>query len=162
MWKSFDTCSRHEYIHRRYMYSKKCWSQWLWICVWLWWGTREVSQVTLAINGSEESTPKSSSCLKILNPAIVEDIQENYQTLKLIFDTLKLDELSKECKVMTDLKCLAILLGITSCSSMHPCPYGECFKVDTEGEKTGKKGEWFKGASLSLSLSRRVPRPRAT
>ena len=43
-----------------------------------------------------------------------------------------------------------MLLGIQSCSSMHPCPYCNGYKFDKMGKKTNQKGLWLKGEPRTM------------
>ena len=60
--------------------------------------------------------------------------------VELLLNALKLPELEKN-EVVCDLKLIAIIIGIQICSAMYSCPFGECYKIDTEtGAKTNKTG----------------------
>ena len=74
------------------------------------------------------------------NGEVVKRALSYIQDLNLFIDMLSIErgnvsgecqinELSMKFSVVSDLKCIAILLGITSCSSMYPRLYGECVKV---------------------------------
>lgn len=87
---------------------------------------------------------------KILIPAKVRDIPESTHNLRVIFDEIKINELSKKYKIIGDLKVYNLLMGQQSSGSMHPCPYGLCYKVNQEGRKTNQKGTWVKGDDRTL------------
>ena len=58
-----------------------------------------------------------------------------------------------EIQVVTDLKLLAIILGLHSNSCMHNCPYGFCYKVDERGRKNGNRGRYTTSSELRTLLS---------
>ena len=58
----------------------------------------------------------------------VDSFPENHFNIKILLDSLNLHELSKDFRISCDLKLIDILLGIQSCSSLHPCPYCEGMK----------------------------------
>ena len=70
--------------------------------------------------------------------------------MRVIFDEIKINELSKKYKIIGDLKVYNLLMGQQSSGSMHPCPYGLCYKVNQEGRKTNQKGTWVKGDDRTL------------
>ena len=50
------------------------------------------------------------------------------------------------CNLVCDLKLTALVLGIQNSTSIYSCPYGECYKVDTDtNNKTNKKGVYIPG-----------------
>ena len=53
-----------------------------------------------------------------------------------------------EIQVVTDLKLLAIILGLHGNSCMHNCPYGFCYKVDERGRKNGNRGRYTVSSEL--------------
>ena len=87
---------------------------------------------------------------RILIPAKVRDIPESTHNLRVIFDAIKINELSKKYKMIGDLKVYNLLMGMQSSGSTHPCPYGLCYKVDQMGRKTNQKGSWVKGDDRTL------------
>ena len=87
---------------------------------------------------------KSSGSHKVCIVARVDSVPENHFNLKVLLNSLNLHELSKDFIFSCDLKLIDILLGIQSCSSLHPCPYYEGNKINRCGEKTNKKGIWVK------------------
>jgi hypothetical protein len=93
---------------------------------------------------------KSTGCHKILIPAIVRDIPENYDNLSVILESINLSELSKKYKVIGDLKIYNILLGMQHSSAMHACPYCEGSKQDITSKKTTKSGVWVLGRRRTL------------
>ena len=86
----------------------------------------------------------------LLIPAKVKDIPESTHNLRIIFDEIKINEVSKKYKMIGDLKVYNILLGIQSSGSLHPCPYGLCYKIDKNGQKTNQQGSWVKGDDRTL------------
>ena len=88
---------------------------------------------------------KSTGTQRSIIVARVDSIPENYHNLKTILDTLNLPELSQNCKIVSDLKVINILLVLQSCSSMHPCPYCMGYKVNKNGLKTNQKGRFHPG-----------------
>jgi hypothetical protein len=88
-----------------------------------------------------KSKYKASGSKRVLILATVEDVPENNFNMEVIFRTLNLNDLQQEYTIVCDLKLMAILLGISSCTSMHSCPYGECCKRDQCGRKTNRKGD---------------------
>ena len=76
---------------------------------------------------------KPSGTHRSIIVARVDSIPENYHNLRTILDTLNLPELSQNFKIVSDLKVINILLGLQSCSSMHPCPYCMGYKVNKTG-----------------------------
>ena len=95
---------------------------------------------------------KSSGSHKVCIVARVDSVPENHFNLKVLLNSQHLHELSKDFRISCDLKLIDILLGIQSCSSLHPCPYCEGYKINRSGEKTNKKGIWVKGNPISPSL----------
>ena len=87
---------------------------------------------------------------RLLIPAKVRDIPESTHNLRVIFDEIKINEVSRKYKMVGDLKVYNMLLGMQSSGSLHPCPYGLCFKVDQHGKKTNQKGPWTKGDDRTL------------
>ena len=87
---------------------------------------------------------------RLLIPAKVRDIPENTHNLRVIFDEMKINEVSKKYKIIGDLKIYNLLMGMQSSGSLHPCPYGLCYKVDKNGKKTNQKGPWVKGENRTL------------
>ena len=87
---------------------------------------------------------------RLLVPAKVRDIPENTHNLRTIFDEMKINEVSKRYKIVGDLKVYNMLLGMQSSGSLHPCPYGLCYKVDQHGQKTNQRGSWVKGENRTL------------
>ena len=53
-----------------------------------------------------------------------------------------------EIQVITDLKLLAIILGLHGNQCMHNCPYGFCYKVDEKGRKNGNRGRYTVSSEL--------------
>ena len=88
---------------------------------------------------------KSSSTHRVIIGARVYNVLECYYNLKVLLDSLNLHDLSKNFRLVCDIKVMNMLLGIQSCSSMHPCPYCNGYKFDKMGEKTNQKGLWLKG-----------------
>jgi hypothetical protein len=99
---------------------------------------------------------KETSHHKILIPALVTEIPENFHNIEVILKALKLDELSRKYKIVADLKLYNILAGMTSASSMFPCVYGECYKTNDKGQKTNQKGRWITGKSRTLGSLRNM------
>ena len=93
---------------------------------------------------------KPTGTHRSLIAARVDSIPENYHNLKTILDTLNLPELSQNCQIVCDLKVINILLGLQSCSSMHPCPYCMGYKTDKNGLKTNQKGRFHPGKPRTL------------
>ena len=87
---------------------------------------------------------------KLLIPAKVRDIPESTHNLKIIFDEIKINQVSRKFKLIGDLKVYNMLMGMQSIGSLHPCAYGLCYKVDEQGRKTNQKGIWVKGADRTL------------
>ena len=87
---------------------------------------------------------------RLLIPAKVRDIPENTHNLRVIFDEMKINEVSKKYKIIGDLKIYNLRMGMQSSGSLHPCPYGLCYKVDKNGKKTNQKGPWVKGNDITL------------
>ena len=87
---------------------------------------------------------------RILVPAKVREIPESTHNLRVIFDEIKINELSRKYKMIGDLKVYNMLMGMQSSGSLHPCPYGLCYKVDQHGHKTNQKGPWVKGDDRTL------------
>ena len=86
----------------------------------------------------------------MLIPAKVKDIPESTHNLRIIFDEIKINEVSKKYKMIGDLKVYNMLLGMQSSGSLHPCPYGLCYKIDKYGQKTNQQGSWVKGDDRTL------------
>ena len=56
---------------------------------------------------------------------------------------MKLHKIPENISLCCNLKVETFLLGISSCTSMHGCPYFEGYKVDDRtGKKTNKKGRY--------------------
>ena len=87
---------------------------------------------------------------RLLVPAKVREIPESTHNLRVIFEEIKINELSKKYKIVGDLKVYNMLLGMQSSGSLHPCAYGYCYKVDEKGQKTNQKGQWVKGEDRTL------------
>ena len=87
---------------------------------------------------------------RLLVPAKVREIPESTHNLRVIFDEMKINEVSKKYKIIGDLKVYNMLLGMQSSGSLHPCPYGLCYKVDQNGHKTNQKGPWVVGEDRTL------------
>jgi hypothetical protein len=108
--------------------------------------------VTLAIipeeSKSNAASVSASGGKQILIVAEVAKIPEKHQNLKVVFDELRLSQLSRDYSVICDVKCIVILCGISGTSSMHSCPYCEGYKVNKQGKKTNQKGEWLCGNTL--------------
>ena len=66
---------------------------------------------------------KDSGVKKLMILAIAFDVKENYANIKLVFDTLQLNDL--KFTLAADLKLLNIIVGIQSHSSMFPCTWCE-------------------------------------
>ena len=60
---------------------------------------------------------------RLLVMALAEDLQEMYQNLRTIVTKLKLNEI--QCSLACDLKLMNVILGISSHSGKHACPYCE-------------------------------------
>ena len=67
-----------------------------------------------------------------------------------MLDSLDLPSLSKDFSIVVDLKCMLILLGLQSASSIHNCPYCTGYKVNKDGNKNKRKGNWAKGTPRNL------------
>ena len=64
----------------------------------------------------------------------------------LLLNSLNLPEVSQNFDLVCDLKLTALVLGIQNSTSIYSCPYGECYKVDTDtNNKTNKKVYIFQG-----------------
>ena len=74
--------------------------------------------------------------------AIVCNVPENYNNMKVLIELTKLNEI--DFKMSQDLKLTNIVIGITSHSSKYPCPYGECCKDDVTGD-------WIKGQDRTIN-----------
>ena len=86
---------------------------------------------------------KASGNKRTIIIAKVDGVPENYINLKVILDEMKLHKIPKNISLSCDLKVVNIILGISSCTSMHGCPYCEGYKVDDRtGKKTNKKGRY--------------------
>ena len=72
--------------------------------------------------------------------AAVMDVKESYNNMSVLIDLTKINEV--EYALSLDLKLMNIILGITSHSSKHPCPYGECYKDNN--------GYWIKGKDRTI------------
>ena len=97
-----------------------------------------------------ENRYKSSSTHRVIIGARVDNVPECYYNLKVLLDSLNLHDLSKNYRLVCDLKVMNMLLGIQSCSSMHPCPYCNGYKFDKMGKKTNQKGLWLKGEPRTM------------
>ena len=86
--------------------------------------------------------------------ARVDSIPENHHNLRVLLNALNLPSLSKIPRIVCDLKVMNILLGIQSCSCMHPCPYCFGFKVNKFGEKTNQKGRFNVGKPQTINTLR--------
>ena len=93
---------------------------------------------------------KPTGFTKLQLAAKVKDIPESTHNLKLIFDEIRINQVSRKFKMIGDLKIYNMLLGMQSSGSIHPCPWGLCYKVDHMGQKTNQKGSWIKGADRTL------------
>ena len=59
---------------------------------------------------------------------------------------MKLHKIPENISLCCDLKVETILLGISSCTSMHGCPYFEGYKAyDRTGKKPNKKERYILG-----------------
>ena len=67
----------------------------------------------------------------------------------MLLDSLNLHDLSKNFRLVCDIKVMNMLLGIQRCSSMHPCPYCNGYKFDKMGKKTNQKELWLKGNPIT-------------
>ena len=83
---------------------------------------------------------KPTGFTKLQLAAKVKDIPESTHNLKLIFDEIRINQVSRKFKMIGDLKIYNMLLGMQSSGSIHPCPWGLCYKVDHMGQKTNQKG----------------------
>ena len=79
---------------------------------------------------------KDSGVKKIINLAIVPDVQENYANLKRLWLEAGIDKITRSYTIATDLKLCNILLGIMSQSSSHSCCWYEAKKLEL-----GKNGQ---------------------
>ena len=70
--------------------------------------------------------------------ACVSGVPENYDNIKVIVEKLKLNDFTKEFKVVADFKLINIFNGLQSRSSRYPCAYGKC-------KKPTKSSGWIKG-----------------
>ena len=105
-------------------------------------------------NPSVEPKESPGSKQRIFVLGIADDVDESWENLQLIFETLGFpnSDLSG-IKFVSDCKLLSIMLGIQGCSSTHPCPYGECF-MELDGEKRGtcsRWTEWKRGTVRTLA-----------
>ena len=82
---------------------------------------------------------KSTGTHRVFIIARVDSVPENHHNLRVLLNALNLSSLSKIPRIVCDLKVMNILLGIQSCSCMHPYPYCFGFKVNKFGEKLIKK-----------------------
>ena len=95
---------------------------------------------------------------KLLIPAKVKDIPESTHNLRIIFDEIKINKVSRKYKMIGDLKVCNMLLGMQSSGSLHTCPYGLCYKVDKKGQKPISKVLGSKAGSDGIP----VPDPSRT
>ena len=60
--------------------------------------------------------------------ACVEEVPENYENMKKIYDALKLNEFSIAFHVTTDFRLINIVNGMQAAGSTYPCSYAKCKK----------------------------------
>lgn len=74
---------------------------------------------------NENNGRKSAGINKLIIIALAEEACESYENLELIFSLLNLNGLCgiAEYCVSADLKLIMIVLGLQTCSSMHPCAW---------------------------------------
>ena len=87
---------------------------------------------------------KSSSTQRVIIGARIDDVAECYYNLEVLLDTQNIQDLSKNFRLVCDIKVMNMLLGIQSCSSIHPCLYYNGYKFDRMGSKINQKGLWLK------------------
>lgn len=76
-----------------------------------------------AEGGSVGVKPKLGSVNRLLMLCTVPDIKESYDNVKLLFDLVKINDIS--FKFVCDFKLLLIINGQQTATSSHPCPF--CF-----------------------------------
>ena len=101
--------------------------------------------VTLTISNDNSPKPKikNTAAKKTTVLACVSGIPENYENMAIIVDKLKLNQFSKDIKMVADLKLINILNGLQSSSSTYPCAYGKC-------KKPTKLSGWVKGEDRTI------------
>ena len=85
--------------------------------------------------GVAPETQKDSSVKKLFIIALVPDIPESYENMKVLFNELKLDRV--KCVVATDLKLANIVLGLSAHGAIHSCCWCEANSRD-----------WSRGGSI--------------
>ena len=83
-------------------------------------------KLTLTINVTNDTEKTNASDKKVLILSVV-SANETWESMKKLFELIKLSELSK-FRLSMDLKLTNITLGMSSHSSKFPCPYAECYK----------------------------------
>ena len=87
-------------------------------------------KITLSLVESQRGPSRkdflSSSVKKIFIISLGLQVDESYEAIQELWNILKLDLLDKFI-VNADLKCMNLLLGMTSHASLYPCPYCTSF-----------------------------------
>ena len=78
---------------------------------------------------------KYSSVKRLFLLAIVPNVQENYENIHVIWNEMKLNDLSVDFTIATDLKLSNIILGIMAHGSLHPCCW--CYSSKNELQTRG-------------------------
>ena len=86
--------------------------------------------------GSVGGSDKCTSVKKLFLLCIVPDIVETYENIKILFDLVKLNNIS--FKLLADFKLILIINGLQTAKSTYPCPY--CF-VTLQDLKTSIKND---------------------